>query len=63
MFAGQTYAVESEIVGPRQSRRTESYWTCTTLTDTDTGRVAAVVLLHSGVFKESYAGYPKDRLG
>jgi hypothetical protein len=30
--------------------------------DTDTGRVAAVVSLHSGVVKESYAGYPKDRL-
>jgi endoglucanase len=27
------------------------------------GDVAAVVLLHSGVFKESYPGYPKDRLG
>ena len=63
VFAGQPYAVESEIAGLGQSRRTESYWTCTTLTDTDTGRVAAVVLLHSGVFKESYAGYPKERLG
>jgi len=63
VFAGQPYAVESEIAGLGQSRRTESYWTCTTLTDTGTGRVAAVVLLHSGVFKESYAGYPKERLG
>jgi hypothetical protein len=63
MFVGQTYSAESEIVGLGQSRRTESYWTRTTLTDTSTGRVAAVVLLHSGVFKESYAGYPKDRLG
>jgi len=63
VFAGQTYGVESEIRGLGQSRRTESYWTSTTLTDASTGRVAAVVLLHSGVFKESYAGYPKDRLG
>jgi hypothetical protein len=62
VFVGQTYRVEPEIVGLSQSRRTESYWTRTTLTDTDTGRVAAVVLLHSGVFKESYAGYPRDRL-
>jgi len=45
-----------------QSRRTESYWTKTVLSDTDTGEAAAVVLLHSGVFKESYPGYPKDRL-
>ena len=64
VFVGQTYRVEPEVVGLSQSRRTESYWTRTTLTDTgDTGRVAAVVLLHSGVFKESYAGYPKERLG
>ncbi len=63
VFVGQTYRVESEIVGLGESRRTESYWTRTTLTDTSTGRVAAIVLLHSGVFKQSYAGYPKDRLG
>jgi hypothetical protein len=62
VFVDQTYAVEHEIVGLGQSRRTESYWTRTTLTDTGTGRVAAVVLLHSGVFKESYDGYPKERL-
>ena len=63
VFVGQPYRAESEIVGLSQSRRTESYWTRTTLTDTDTGRVAAVVLLHSGVFKQSYAGYPGERLG
>jgi hypothetical protein len=63
VFVDQAYAAEREIVGLGQSRRTESYWTRTTLTDTGSGRVAAVVLLHSGVFKESYAGYPKDRLG
>jgi hypothetical protein len=63
VFVDQAYRVEPEIVGLSQSRRTESYWTCTTLTDADTDRVAAVVLLHSGVFKESYAGYPKERLG
>jgi hypothetical protein len=62
VFVDQAYAVERELVGFGQSRRTESYWTRSTLTDTGTGRVAAVVLLHSGVFKESYAGYPKDRL-
>jgi hypothetical protein len=63
VFVGQTYTLEREIAGLSQSRRTESYWTRTTITDSDTGRVAAVVLLHSGVFKESYADYPKARLG
>jgi hypothetical protein len=63
VFVGQAYAAESEIVGLGESRRTESYWTRTTLTDLDTDTVTAIVLLHSGMFKESYPGYPKDRLG
>jgi len=58
----QNYIVKREIVGLSQSRRTESYWTKTTLTDAGTLKPAAIVLLHSGVFKESYPGYPKDRL-
>jgi hypothetical protein len=62
VFVGQRYAVDREIVGLSQSKRTESYWTKTTLTDVDTAKTVAQVLLHSGVFKESYAGYPKERL-
>jgi hypothetical protein len=58
VFVDQDYTVRHELVGLGQSRRTESYWTRSTLTDATTGRVAAVVLLHSGVFKESYPGYP-----
>lgn len=58
VFADQTYALERQIVGRSQSRRTESYWTRTTLTDIDAGRPTAEVLLHSGVFKDSYPGYP-----
>lgn len=62
VFVGERYLVEREIVGLSQSRRTESYWTRTTLSDAATGRPAATVLLHSGVFKASYEGYPADRL-
>src|SRR3954447_6387118 len=62
VFVEQDYRIKREIVGLSQSRRTESYWTRTTLTDASNDKVAAVVLLHSGVFKESYAGYPKERL-
>jgi hypothetical protein len=58
VFVGQEYDVDDEIVGLGQSRRTESYWTRSTLTDTSTGRATAVVLLHSGVFKDSYPEYP-----
>jgi hypothetical protein len=62
VFVDQLYAVDHEVVGLSQSKRTESYWTRTTLTNVDTGRPTASVLLHSGVFKESFPGYPKDRL-
>ena len=62
VFVDQEYAVEHEILGLGQSRRTESYWTRSTLTDADRGVVAATVLLQSGVFKESYAQYPRERL-
>ena len=62
VFVGQPYRVVREVVGLSQSRRTESYWTRTTLLDDSTGDAVASVLLHSGVFKESYPGYPKDRL-
>lgn len=61
VFVDQEYAVEREIVGLSQSRRTESYWTKTTLTDADTAHAVAEVILHSGVFKESYPGYPAGR--
>ena len=62
VFVDQPYVLERELVGLGQSRRTESYWTRTTLTDADSGELAATVLLHSGVFKESYPGYPRERL-
>jgi hypothetical protein len=62
VFVDQEYALTREVVGVGQSRRTESYWTRTTLTDVETGIATADVLLHSGVFKESYPGYPRDRL-
>ncbi len=50
------------MVGLGQSRRTESNWVRSTLTDAESGDHVASVLLHSGVFKESYAAYPIDRL-
>lgn len=62
VFVDQPYRISREIIGLSQSRRTESYWTRSTLTDASTGAVAAVVTLHSGVFKASYPDYPQDRL-
>ena len=46
------------IVALSESRRTESYWTRSTLTDVATDVATAEVLLHQGVFKNSYPGYP-----
>lgn len=62
IFVGQDYVLEREVVGLGQSRRTESQWVRTDVTDATSGDLVAHVLLHSGVFKESYAGYPADRL-
>jgi len=62
IFVDQPYTVEHEVVGLGQSRRTESYWTRSTLTDADSGVLVATVLLHSGVFKESYPAYPRKHL-
>jgi hypothetical protein len=62
VFVDHDYVLEREIVGLGQSRRTESYWVRTTVTDGDSGDPTATVLLHHGVFKDSYAGYPADRL-
>jgi hypothetical protein len=62
VLVGQEYRVQRQLVGLSQSRRTESYWTRTTLSDADTAQAVAEVVLHAGVFKESYPGYPADRL-
>jgi hypothetical protein len=62
VFVDEEYSLSRELVGLSQSRKTESYWTRTTLSRVDGGPPVASVLLHSGVFKQSYAGYPKDRL-
>ena len=50
--------MEREVLALAQSRRTESYWTPSTLVDEATDTPTAEVLLHSGVFKESFPGYP-----
>lgn len=62
VFVGDEYTIEREVVALSQSRKVESHWVRSSLTAPD-GRHVADVLLHSGVFKASYAGYPQDRLG
>lgn len=62
LFIDQDYVLEREVVGLSQSRRTESSWVRTSVTDASSGDQVATVLLHSGVFKDSYAHYPTGRL-
>ena len=62
VFVDHDYELQRRIIGLSQSKRTESYWTETTVSDMATGELVAVVVLHQGVFKESYADYPKERL-
>lgn len=59
LFVGEEYELVHRIVGLGQSRRVESWWTRTSITDPTDGRLVATVLLHQGVFKASYAGYPQ----
>ena len=58
VLVGRSYEVRHTLVGVGQSRAVESYWTESVLTDTTTGTHAAIVLLHQGVFKASFADYP-----
>ena len=60
LFVNETYVVERQVVGLSQSRRVESYWTRSTLTERDSGQHAATVLLHSGVFKDSSPTTPPN---
>ena len=56
LLVGRSYRVERELVALGASKRTESYWTRSTLFHGETA--VAEVLLHQGVFKESYPDYP-----
>lgn len=56
LFVDEPYVLEREVVALSESRRTESAWVRTTVNHD--GTPVAQVLLHQGVFKESYPHYP-----
>ena len=62
IFVDECYDIKSVIVGVGQSRLTESYWSLTSIRNSNSEIPIAEVLLHAGVFKKSYPGYPKDEL-
>jgi hypothetical protein len=61
VLVDQDYSLQWEIVGLSQGPRTESYWTQATLTTPGHDPVAQV-LLHTGLFKDSYPLYPRDEV-
>ena len=60
VFVGKEYAIEREVVQLSESRRTESFWVLTSLTDPDDGKLVAQALLNSASLKESFATYAKE---
>ncbi|MEO6570157.1 MAG: hypothetical protein ABIO83_01275 [Ilumatobacteraceae bacterium] len=62
LFVDEPYRLEREVLAVGQSRRVESHWQETRVLSAATDALVASVLLHSGVFKASYAAYPADRL-
>ena len=60
LFVGERYDVVHTIVGISESRRTESFWTQSAITPAGGGTTIATVLLHQGVFKDSFPDYPRE---
>jgi hypothetical protein len=58
VFVGEDYVIDRTIVGLSASRRTESFWIDTRLVHVESNVHVASVLLHHGVFKDSYPHGP-----
>jgi len=60
LLVGEDYEIEREIVALTGSRRTESYWTRTSLFRPGGTKVIATMLLNQATLKESYAAYAAE---
>jgi hypothetical protein len=60
LFVGVPYVITREIVALSESRRTESYWVKTLISETKTNKPKAALLLNHATLKASYAGYPSQ---
>ncbi|MDC0067342.1 hypothetical protein OAL10_00885 [Gammaproteobacteria bacterium] len=60
LFAGEKYALQREVVGLGESKRTESMWIKTYIKAPDTGELLATTLLNSATLKESYEHYEDE---
>lgn len=59
LLVGEDYALSREVVTLSESRRTESYWVKSSISDL-AGNLKCEVLLNHATLKDSYAGYPKS---
>ncbi len=59
LFVGKSYHLNREVVAISESRRTEAYWTRTTISDPDTGKAVTSVLLNQAIMKDSFPDYDK----
>jgi hypothetical protein len=60
LFVGQEYRLEKEVIGLGESRRTESAWIRTRVTDVDSGELVATFVLNSAYLKHSYPDYETE---
>ena len=61
VFVGKEYTIQRDVVQLSESRRTESYWVLTSLTDPDDGdKLIAQALLNSASLKDSFATYAEE---
>ena len=58
LYVDEPYDITHTVVAMGESRRTESFWTRSTIRVPDGGPRVASVLLHQGVFKDSYPHSP-----
>ncbi|XOV83005.1 MAG: hypothetical protein ACFHXK_19395 [bacterium] len=65
LFVGQHYHLQREVVGLGESKRTESMWIRTYISDSQSGELLATTLLNSATLKQSYEHYAAEaaRLG
>ena len=60
LFVGQQYALEREVVGLGESKRTESMWIKTSIRDPESNELLATTLLNSATMKQSYEKYDEE---
>jgi len=60
LFIGEDYEIEREIVALTGSRRTESYWTRTSVFRPAGAKPIAAMLLNQATLKDSYAPYAAE---